>query len=373
MHQQAQHDGVIGNAPFPYFVQPSSTLPSIRQVQTPQTTPAAPTANNRPFGIGHQAAVNPNKIGGGHPGSNQMHRILMSLKCGMPDQVKWALAQLVCISYESGDELRADHWSGLCELLFNKLRSVSQLVKDYGHLDGLENPRFNEQLERINETALILRNMACIDNNARIFASAHDPKDIIVDGLRLMPLPKLNEFKNYLLDMTDSMAKYLPYLPDDPLLEILARNLESDDRGTLLVSIRSITRALFGRDDSNIIVRISPSSVRRMMSLLMLEDDELVSTCLDFFYHFTSLARNVELLLEPPDGSEFVRHLVRLLLFQGVTGEQLVYIKMFKKTRPPVHEIPQLSESIVRELIGFAEPERATKWFEFCPQSNIIL
>jgi len=94
----------------------------------------------------------------------------------------------------------------------------------------------------------------------------------------------------------------------------------------------------------------------------MLEDDDLVSACLDFLYQYTSNDENVQNLLRPSEGYALIRHLVRLMIYQGITGEQLVYIKAMKKNRPPVHDIPHLPQEIVKDLLTYSEPERATKW-----------
>lgn len=45
----------------------------------------------------------------------------------------------------------------------------------------------------------------------------------------------------------------------------------------------------------------------------MLEED-LVSASLDFLYQYTTNKKNVDKLIEPPDGIEIVQQLTRILL-----------------------------------------------------------
>ena len=304
-----------------------------------------------------------NYFAAGYPGPSLMHRVTMSLKSELPDDVEYAMGQLVRISHDAGDELRAEHWPALCETLFRMLGSVVQLVKVHGTEDTVYSAEYTEKLEKIINAALILRNMSLNTDNSKRFALVNWPKDILLEGLKLPDYPNLTELRNYLLEITEGVAGWLPFGAGDALLDVLAEGLGSKDRGKLLGSMRAICRLVVGRDDFNRLGEIPFTYITRITNLLMLEDDELVSACLDFLYQYTTHEENIEKLMQPPEGHELVRQLVRLLLFQGITGEQLVYIKMVKKPRPPVHDIPHLPNEIVQDLLTYAEPERATKWY----------
>jgi chromatin structure-remodeling complex subunit RSC9 len=304
-----------------------------------------------------------NYFAAGYPGPSLMHRVTMSLKSELPDDVEYAMGQLVRISHDAGDELRAEHWPALCETLFRMLGSVVQLVKVHGTEDTVYSAEYTEKLEKIINAALILRNMSLNTDNSKRFALVNWPKDILLEGLKLPDYPNLTELRNYLLEITEGVAGWLPFGAGDTLLDVLAEGLGSKDRGKLLGSMRAICRLVVGRDDFNRLGEIPFTYITRITNLLMLEDDELVSACLDFLYQYTTHEENIEKLMQPPEGHELVRQLVRLLLFQGITGEQLVYIKMVKKPRPPVHDIPHLPNEIVQDLLTYAEPERATKWY----------
>ena len=289
-----------------------------------------------------------------------MHRITMSLKSGI--EVDESLAALVRITFEAGDDLVASHWPYLCDTLFEKMREMMSYAMGHLNSDGLEDAEFALRMERLNVMFLIIRNMSLNDSNAKRFAAHNHPKETLVQALGMRNHPSLMELKNYALDLTEAMAHSVPYTANDPLFDIIEQGLESNDRGVLLGSMRSICRLIMGRDEFNRIGEIPMKTIRRIISLPMLEDEELVSAALDFMYQYTTQEENIAKLIQASEGYELVRHLVRLLLYQGITGEQLVYIKTVQKERPSF-AIPQLPSDIVRELLSLTEPERATKWY----------
>lgn len=294
-----------------------------------------------------------------------MMRIAMGLKSGLPDEVDFALTKLVQTSYEAGDDLRAEVFPGLSEALFDKLGSIDELIRRHsfhGFEDILEDADFTKHLEKINEAALVLRNMSFQIDNARYFSHLKNARNIIVMCMSLPNQTSFMELKHYVLDMVESMATHLLVSFNDNLFEALHANLLSDDRGLLLGSLRSICRFVMGRDESNRLGEIKMAAIDRIRNLLMLEDDDLVSACLDFLYQYTANEDNVEKLMQPPDGIELIKQLMRLLLYQAIPGEQTVWLKTRMPRAPPPRDIPNLPQEIVHDLLTFAEPERATRW-----------
>jgi len=80
-----------------------------------------------------------------------------------------------------------------------------------------------------------------------------------------------------------------------------------------------------GRDETNCIEQINKLAIDRIKALIMLEDEGLVSACLDL-YQYTTNEENVEKLIQPPIGIEIVKQLTRLLLHQAVPGDQVVFL-----------------------------------------------
>jgi chromatin structure-remodeling complex subunit RSC9 len=358
------HVSIGGNASlFPDFIPGELALPVMRPVATPRTAPESYAARRRRFPDvnGGPVPVGP-RLGGrypatlqtnqglsvfataGHLGCSLMERITMSLKTVLESGVEQSMKSLVRVSFEAGDEFLAVHWPSLCDLLFDIIRDELHYVKDNVTNDRVDDGMFLKRLERLNDTCVVIRNMSLQVDNARRFATVNTPKDILVEGLNLPSHPSLAQVKSYFLDMAAVMAGFLPFAANDPLLEILTQGLESPDRGTMLGSIRAMCRFIVSLDDYNRMADIPVLSIRRITSILVLEDEELISACLVFLYQYTLHGENIKVLLAPPEGYELVRHLVRLLLFQGTTGagEQFVYIKMVKKGQPPSYDIPHL-------------------------------
>ncbi|KAA8909643.1 hypothetical protein FN846DRAFT_596755 [Sphaerosporella brunnea] len=368
-NNRASQAPMIGNAPhFPEFRPGPNTLPVLLPVQTPRTAPNAYQKNNLkrklPDVNGANAPPGP-RLGSGHIGGSLMHRIQMSLRGGLSDDVNFSVASLVRITFEAGDELQAAVWPGLCDILFHKTRESLSYLKDKVHEDLVADTQLADEQEMLNCYLLIIRNIALHPDNAKRFATVNKAKDILLDGFSMTDNTSLTEMRSYLWDMAESMATFFPYSPNDPLLDIFIKGLESPERGTLISSMKALCRFTMGRDEYNCLGEIAMPTILRLTSFLMLEDDELVAAALDLLYQYTTNEENIKKLLEA-EGYELVRHLVRLLLWQGITGEQLVYIKVVKKAPPRVYEIPQLPDEIVQDLLTYGEPERATKWMRCC-------
>jgi len=294
-----------------------------------------------------------------------MVRISMGLKSGIPSEVDYALSQLVRISFDSGDELRAEAYPGLSEALFEKLATIQSLANTCypeGAGELLEDSKFVKQLEKINEAALVLRNMSLQPDNARYFSRLKSGRQIIVTCMNLPGQSCFIELKHYILDMVEAMAIHFSLAVDDDLFPTLHANLLSDDRGLVLGSLRAICRLVMGRDEANCIGQINKLAIDRIKALIMLEDEDLVSACLDFLYQYTTNEENVEKLIQPPDGIEIVKQLTRLLLHQAVPGDQVVFLTGSLKPIIKTTVIPSLPQEIVNDLLSYAEPDRAAKW-----------
>ncbi|RPA96653.1 hypothetical protein L873DRAFT_1206269 [Choiromyces venosus 120613-1] len=352
---------------FPSFQSSSINAPIGRPVATPRNAPHEFINHKRR--AAEVLISNPNRHGAGHQGAAPMVRISMGLKSGIPSEVDYALSQLVRISFESGDDLRAEAYPGLSEALFEKLvtiQSLADLHCSEGAGELLEDSKFVKQLEKINEAALVLRNMSLQPDNARYFSRLKNGRQIIVTCMNLPGQSCFTELKHYILDMVEAMAIHFSLAVDDDLFPTLHANLLSDDRGLVLGSLRAICRLVMGRDEANCIGQINKLAIDRIKALIMLEDEDLVSACLDFLYQYTTNEENVEKLIQPPDGIEIVKQLTRLLLYQAVPGDQVVFLTSSSKPIIKTTGIPSLPQEIVSDLLSYAEPDRAAKWMRCC-------
>ncbi|KAG0640768.1 hypothetical protein HOY80DRAFT_1008821 [Tuber brumale] len=352
---------------FPSFQSSSINAPIGRPVATPRNAPHEFVNHKRR--AAEVLISNPNRHGAGHQGAAPMVRISMGLKSGIPSEVDYSLSQLVRISFESGDELRAEAYPGLSEALFEKLATIQPLASTCypeGAGELLSDSKFVKLLEKINEAALVLRNMSLQPDNARYFSRLKNGRQIIVACMNLPGQSCLIELKHYILDMVEAMAIHFSLAVDDDLFPTLHANLLSDDRGLVLGSLRAICRLVMGRDEANCIGQINKLAIDRVKALIMLEDEDLVSACLDFLYQYTTNEENVEKLIQPPDGIEIVKQLTRLLLHQAVPGDQVVFLTGSLKPIIKTTVIPNLPQEIVNDLLSYAEPDRAAKWMRCC-------
>jgi len=303
------------------------------------------------------------KLGAGHPGASLMMRVTMGLRSGLPEEVAFALTNLVRISFEHGDNLKADDYPGMTEALVLELSGLTNFTKGSSKdiIDTIETPENRKKLDGILEAALILRNMSINVENAKYMAGLKNCRDTIVKGINIPPHSALTELKHYCFDIVEALCPILPLAENGELFKGLVAGLESDDRGILIASLRGITR-LVHRDETNRLKSVSLTSVRRVQDLLLLEDEELLLACLDFLYQYTAVDENVTVLMSQPMTLGFLKQLRRLLLHQAEEDYTKYSLRPRVKVTPPT-QIPHLPQEIVNELLSFPEPERATKWY----------
>ncbi|KAL7275639.1 hypothetical protein RUND412_001399 [Rhizina undulata] len=357
-----------GISNLPVFQSITVNAPIGRPVATPRNAPHEFVGQKR-ASLELNTSNNRLRIGAGHQGAQLMTRIAMGLRSGIETEVNFGLSHLVRLSFEYAEDLTIDHLPGIPECLFEKLGSIEALMSEYswaGLEETMEHTHFTTQLEKINEAALILRNMSFNEDNAKYFSRLESARKTVVMVMNLPNHPNLMELKHYVHDLTESMASHLTLSYDDPLFDALHANLLSDDRGLLLSSLRAICRLLMGRDEFNILGKINKSAIERIQRLLLIDDEDLISACLDFLYQYTANDENVERIMRPPEGVELVRHLVRLLLYHADPTQTTYLLKSLQKPQPQPREIPDLPTEIVNDLLGYTEPERAAKWMRCC-------
>ena len=237
-----------------------------------------------------------------------MHRIIMSLKSDQSTDVEYSMRSIVRISFEAGDDLHAEHWPALCDVLFLRLRENLAYVAAHLKPDQLQDEEFAKRLQYLNELALVIRNMSLSLDNAKWFALKQNPKDVLTEGLALKHHPILSEFVVYAMDMVEQMATWLPLKnPNDLLIDAILSGLASEDRVMLIGSMRAACR-LINREGINRLAAVPISTIHRLTAILMLEDEELVSSCLDFLHQYTADEENCARLLAPPDGLQITLH-----------------------------------------------------------------
>ncbi|KAJ9613935.1 Chromatin structure-remodeling complex protein rsc9 [Cladophialophora chaetospira] len=393
---------------------------TLRQVQTPGNDPlyyprkaqakamAMPRLPPEPQTFLRQA------IPAGMTGPNIYLRCLYGLRSGVQEEQDFALHHLVKVSYERGDKYKFEGFPFLAESLIEKALEITQLV--YGIKwdvsyeeddDGptmntlnaafgtsnlleriqtvtprvvdkeLETSDFSTRLEKMKEAVLVLRNMVILEENAVFLSKFPLFKDFLTVAASLPNQSRLTEYKQSALEITEQVTRYWSLKPKDPLYLSLLPYLEADDRSMLISALRSINRIALDTPDVYRLTNVPLSTVERLFSFTLLDDNELLEVSLDFLYAYTAIPENnTELLsnafyLLP----NVIARLTTLMLYQSITREENVVAQPTQ--RPPVIPagIPIIPHEVHQHLLQFVEPERSSRWlrccFEEAPQEDI--
>jgi chromatin structure-remodeling complex subunit RSC9 len=334
----------------------------------------------------------------GFDGPNIYVRCLMALKSGIPAEQSYALHHLVKISMERGDKYRFESFPGLAEALIEKVLEVSSLfykvkweiayLEDeslqspfalngvYGTKDILERiaglsrldvddnlhpAEFRDTLLLVNEAALTLRNMILLEENAYYVSEMYPLRDLLSIVLNLPALDSVVELKHYALDIAEQLTKYMSFDVDDPLYISLLAQLHSADRGTILTSLRAISRISMNLEENNLLKGVPALVVEKIIDWTLLHDEELVGASLDFLYQYTAVVDNVDYMVTELQLEPLVNQLTRLLSYGAKIVEKEVPLGPEYKIPAP-DTIAPLPQELQSELEKLDEPERSSQW-----------
>ena len=210
-----------------------------------------------------------------------------------------------------------------------------------------------------------------LEENSRYLSELWPLRDLLSIILSLPPLQCVVELKHYALDLAEQLTKWWTFEPDDPLYVLLLRQLETgQDRGAILTALRAICRISMNLEEPNRLPNISAKVITSLMEWTLLEDDELVEACLDFFYQYSAVSDNVAAVLDMTD-----RGLLSLNAFIRTLGRLLLHNNSDAITKRPLaqaqeavanDDIPEMPQDLLEQLITIAEPERSSTWLRAC-------
>ncbi|WPG98310.1 Hypothetical protein R9X50_00109800 [Acrodontium crateriforme] len=340
--------------------------------------------------------------GTGFVGPNIYVRAQLALQSGLPEEEQYALHHLVKISHERGDKYRFDQFPGLAEALVKKALQVSSLFYDvewdinYDEdtengdeetLDGLsgtsdviqrllsrmplvtndsiQDANFHSELVRITEAGLVIRNMCLQTENAHYLSRQPLMRDYLAIVLNLPRHPAVTELQYYALETAEQLVVWCDLSPHDALYQSLLAQLRCEDRGVIVVTLKTIARIAMNIPTPKRLDGISPDILQKIQDLLVVEDEELRGACLDFLFQYTTFSANVENLINNIDAERLARQLSRLLLFAAKAHKE-----QRAPTQPDVDNapaaIPRLSRDLVESLLKVEEPERSSEWLRMC-------
>lgn len=338
--------------------------------------------------------------GTGFTGPNIYIRAQLSLQSGIPDQIAYALHHLVKISHERGDKYRFESFTGLAEALMTRILSVTALFHGFewdvrydqmdleaddvldgvaGTPDLLEKIRTHQvlnapddiqsedfaiRLSNVNEAALVLRNMTMLEENAAYLSHFPLTRDMLTIVLNLPRRTELVELRHYALEIAEQMTKYYTLGPEDPLYVSLLHELDSDDRGIIIASLRALTRISLNLDVRNALPSITSYILRRICDYLLVDDEDLQTTSLDFLYMYTAVTENVEVLARAVDLPAVAEQLTRLLLHNAESRVERERLRTAHRNGPIPSAPPKLAPAIVEQLCQITdEREQSSQWY----------
>lgn len=327
------------------------------------------------------------------------------------EEQEYALHHLVKISHERGDKYRFDSFPGLAEALIAKALEISSLTSDVEWtityqgdealsddetLDGIngtpdillripksrkrkfsdrvETDQTSRRLTLINEASLVMRNMVMLEENAEYLSKLPAIRDAIVIILSLPRLAPLTELRQYFFEIAEQLTRYYPPRNDDPLFQCLLDNIDSPDRGHILSSLRAISRIGSQLQQSVQLHEVPVAIVQKMCQWILVEDEDLRASCLDFLYQYTVKVENVETLLQNVHVEGVIKQLVRLLLHNARTEPRRdtppkIPSKPLPSSHlsqnsiiPPDYPIPRIPTELIEQLLTYDEPERSSQW-----------
>ncbi|KAM5377285.1 hypothetical protein ACJZ2D_005104 [Fusarium nematophilum] len=340
----------------------------------------------------------PMQPGTGFDGPNIYMRCLNALRSNIPAEQAFALNHLVKISFERGDKYKFDSFPGLAEGLVEKALEIGQIfyhVKwtvswdyaadsgDIGLLDGnygtqdileriqsliekdrpdvLQTEAYADQLVLITEAVLTIRNMVTLPENAHNMSDFCPIKDLICIILHLPHKDTLVELKHLTLDIAEQLTPFMTLDSDDPLYKTLLGQMMSEDRGTILTSLRALGRISMNLEATNKLGDVPGPVLERIASWLLLNDDELIDACLDLLYQYTAVVSNVDNLMRSLTPENLVDHLARLLS-HGARKIQHEFILAPEQRMPARDQIAPMPEDLLQEMLKLEEPDRVHRW-----------
>ncbi|KAK3682571.1 hypothetical protein B0T22DRAFT_288540 [Podospora appendiculata] len=334
-------------------------------------------------------------------GPNIYERCLLALRSGLRAEQAFGLNHLVKISYERGDKYKFSQFMGLAEGLTEFALEVGSLFYEVdwtvsndpelddgsiGELDGtngssdileriaqlkrkdiqdsFQSAEFTDHLTLITEAVLTIRNMVMLQDNAWFLSDYPTMKDLLCILLHLPDLDVVVELKHFALDIAEQITPFLVLDSDDPLYQTLLAQLNSNDRGTILTSLRAIGRISMSHPtETNKLSDVPPSVLRNLMDWLLLNDDELMDACLDFLYQYTAVVPNLDNLIQNTKVEHLVTQLVRLLSHGAKRGsKEIVLSEASVVFDPPTEQVVPIPKDLLERLITMEEPERCFAW-----------
>ncbi|KAG5455435.1 MAG: hypothetical protein BJ554DRAFT_5154, partial [Olpidium bornovanus] len=182
--------------------------------------------------------------------------------------------------------------------------SVGHHVEDNAALAGPSGTFFFEAFDsqdahyrrnRAIQVLHIIRNFSFLESNARTLVEHEDLRRVLLRGLGLAVGTQHLEVRHACLDIIENIAPHIVLRSRHDPLQLRLRSLAHDtDRALSLGAIRSLTRLAGNDANETFSVPLPPVLIRRLLQLLLVWDEGIVSAVLDMFYQYSSFS-NVDM------------------------------------------------------------------------------
>lgn len=358
-----------------------------------------------------------NAIGQGHMGPTKLQRVTMAVRLGVESEVRWALSTLTEVLANSALLLPDQPFLGH-EMIKYFTRPYQLIVEEKQALVTAE------MMLELLDCLLLLRNCAQDLENQRWLSQLKLFKKSVVEVLRFLTqwffhavrnrhLRRLeNQFYEalrFLIDLLEPLTCYwIDNANKDPLFNILlATGVLVSDKLMVVGILKCLSHLLITRpaptagdpDDErapvvNCVDLIKDSQLEHFVNLLLVSDNELTFTVLEFLKQYLTLEA-----VHPKCSTVRESQLWRLQTLLQLKGLKLSFNTLIKQlpllvvanlplnavqAKPLPHTLtkrsqflgvpltlPELNDVLYNLIVRFPEPLRATTWLRCCYEPYI--
>ncbi len=257
-------------------------------------------------------------------------RIILALESNLPNEIDWAFNKLVVLSFTQ------NFFVGILPTLLENLLMQTKSLFNELELNTLPN-NFEtswkkgsnwksdflnlEQsciLERNAQIFHIFSNLSFIPENAIIFARDHTLVTLIAKAMALPEHQVFIEIKKYAFDLFENLAHLMVLRGrTDFYYACLKKTLFGDDRGLIIISIKSLIKLLTVPGNDKSLVLMDKKELERILDLLLVPDEELVMVIMEFLYNF-SILNDARAKLASVSSFSIVKLLLKFVHWKGV-------------------------------------------------------
>ncbi|CAO3617190.1 unnamed protein product [Cunninghamella blakesleeana] len=239
---------------------------------------------------------------------------------------------MVTISFECPEELRLDKNPFLLDHLL-KIAEISLQQSDEADC----------MMEHTLQILHILRNFSFIEENARLLADSSQLKQMMIKNLVLS-----SSHYTHCIDVLENISTYINIGPSDNYILCLASLVYTNERHVLLGSMRVLTLLSLNKNNQTALIPGSAQTAERILQLLIVNDEEVIGTALEYLYQYTRISNAFRLQLLTIHSGADIGILVSLLMAKTRFFRPQIIKEEIDEDEPMngnIHESSSISEN----------------------------